>query len=76
LRAVVDAKVRKQIVLLQRFARRDNAEAVLAGAGQMERLLAMPPDCGTRDELVGIEGAAAREYFTALAQIVPEDMRF
>jgi CRISP-associated protein Cas1 len=40
-RAVVEAKVRKQIVLLQRFARRDNAEAVLARAGQMDGLLAM-----------------------------------
>ena len=75
-RAVVSAKVRKRIVLLQRFARRDNAGDVLAGAGQMEQLLAMLPDCGTRDELMGIEGAAAREYFGALARVVPDDMRF
>jgi CRISP-associated protein Cas1 len=75
-RAVVSAKVRKQIVLLQRFARRDNADDVLAGAGQMEHLLAMLPGCGTRDELMGIEGAAAREYFGALARIMPDDMRF
>jgi CRISPR-associated protein Cas1 len=36
----------------------------------------MLPDCGTRDELMGIEGAAAREYFTAMAHLVPEAMRF
>jgi CRISPR-associated protein Cas1 len=35
-RAVVSAKVRKQIVLLQRFARRDNSEDVLSRAGQMD----------------------------------------
>ena len=75
-RAVVSTKIRKQIVLLQRFARRDNAEAVLSRAGQMEQLAAMLPGCGTRDELMGIEGAAAREYFAALADIVPEDMQF
>lgn len=75
-RAVVDAKVRKQIVLVQRFARRGNAEAVMAKAEQMESLLAMLADCSTRDELMGIEGAAAREYFAALEQIVPEDMHF
>ncbi|MGH3422547.1 MAG: CRISPR-associated endonuclease Cas1, partial [Streptosporangiaceae bacterium] len=75
-RAVVDAKVRKQIVLLQRFARRDDAEAVMAGAKRMEGLLAMLTDCGTRDELMGIEGAAAREYFAALERIVPEEVRF
>jgi CRISP-associated protein Cas1 len=75
-RAVVSAKVRKQIVLLQRFARRDNAGDVLAAAGQMEQLLAMLPGCATRDEVMGIEGAAAREYFGALARIMPDGMRF
>jgi len=75
-RAVVEAKVRKQIVLLQRFARRDNAEAVMAKVEQMNGVLAMLGDCGTRDEVMGIEGAAAREYFAALEQIVPEDMSF
>ena len=75
-RAVVEAKVRKQIVLLQRFARRDNAEGVMAAAGQMDGLLAMLGDCGTRDEAMGIEGAAARQYFAALEQILPEEMRF
>jgi CRISP-associated protein Cas1 len=75
-RAVVDAKVRKQVVLLQRFGRRDNSEVVSEAVGQMEQLLAMLPDCGTRDELMGMEGAAAREYFAALGQIVPEGMRF
>jgi CRISPR-associated protein Cas1 len=75
-RAVVDAKVRKQIVLLQRFARRDNSEAVISRTQQMESLLTMLADCSTREELMGIEGAAAREYFAALEQIVPEDMHF
>jgi len=75
-RAVVDAKVRKQMILLQRFARRDNSETVMNAIGQMQQLLAMLPACGTRDELMGIEGAAAREYFAALAQIVPDGMRF
>jgi CRISPR-associated protein Cas1 len=75
-RAVVDAKVRKQQVLLQRLARRDNSEIVSAAVGQIGQLLAMLPACGTREELMGIEGAAAREYFAALGQIVPEGLRF
>ena len=70
-RAVVDAKVRKQIVLLRRFARRDNAEAVTAAAGQMDQLLVMLPDCGTRDELMGIEGAAARHISAPWARSCP-----
>jgi CRISP-associated protein Cas1 len=75
-RAVVSTKVRKQAVLLQRYARRENADHVMARAAQMEQLAAMLPGCGTRDELMGIEGAAAREYFAGFAGILPEDMRF
>jgi len=75
-RAVVDAKVRKQMVLLQRLARRDNTEIVSSAVGQISELLAMLPQCGTRDELMGIEGAAAREYFAALGQIMPDGLRF
>lgn len=75
-RAVVDAKVRKQMILLQRFARRDNHEAVMAAVHQIDQLLAMLPECATSDEAMGIEGAAARGYFSALSQILPEEMRF
>jgi len=75
-RAVVDAKIRKQMVLLRRLARRDNAEIVTAAARQMDQLLVMLPDCATRDELMGIEGAAARAYFAALGQVLPEGMTF
>lgn len=75
-RAVVEAKIRKQIVLLQRFARRDNAGTVLGQATQMDQLTAMLPDCGTRDELMGIEGAAARTYFAAMEHLVPAEMSF
>jgi CRISPR-associated protein Cas1 len=75
-RAVVNAKVTKQVTLLRRFARRENAERVLTRAAQMEHLTSMLPDCSTRDELMGIEGASAREYFAALAELMPEDMQF
>ncbi len=75
-RAVVDAKIRKQLVLLQRLARRDNSEIVSAAVGQIGELAAMLPECGTREELMGIEGAVAREYFGALGQIMPDGLRF
>lgn len=61
---------------MQRFARRDNSEEIMARCVQMEQLAAMLPGCTTRDELMGIEGAAAREYFAGLPGILPEDMRF
>jgi CRISPR-associated protein Cas1 len=75
-RAVIKAKVRKQMILLQRLARRANAEAVASAVSQMDHLLTMLADCGTRDELMGIEGAAARTYFGALGPLMPEGMTF
>lgn len=75
-RAVVAAKAGKQKILLQRLARRDNHEALLEAVRRIDHLLAMLPDCASRDEVMGIEGAAAREYFGALSQVVPGDMAF
>lgn len=75
-RAVVNAKAGKQRILLQRLARRDNHEPVMAAVQHIDHLLAMLPECASRDEVMGIEGAAAREYFTALGQVMPGDMRF
>lgn len=75
-RALVLAKVRKQVVLLQRLGRRGTAETVRAATGQMNQLLAMIPAAADRDELMGLEGAAAREYFGALGCIVPDGVKF
>jgi CRISPR-associated protein Cas1 len=75
-RAVVDAKARKQMILLQHYARRDNREAVTDAVGQIRQLLSMLPECRTRDELMGMEGAVAREYFNALGQILPAGLGF
>ena len=75
-RAVVEAKIRKQIVLLQRFGRRDTAEAVADGARQMRQLLVLLPDAATREELMGVEGAAGRTYFAALQVLLPASLNF
>ncbi|MGV9976534.1 CRISPR-associated endonuclease Cas1 [Micromonospora wenchangensis] len=75
-RAVVEAKLRKQIVLIQRITRRDNHEDLAASVDAMRRMLALLPDAATRDEIMGVEGAAARAYFTALSLAVPEPLRF
>lgn len=75
-RAVVEAKLRKQVVLLQRLGRRDTAEVVAEATSQISGLIGMLPDCSERDGLMGVEGAAAREYFAALGAIVPQELRF
>ena len=74
--AIVEAKVRKQIVLLQRFGRRAHAEVVGEAVSEMRGLLRMLPDCTAIDEAMGMEGAAARIYFPCFGQLVPAELQF
>lgn len=75
-KVVVSAKLRKQLVLLQRFGRRDSLEACAQAITQIGAALSMIDDAETADELMGLEGIGAREYFAALGQMVPEGVRF
>lgn len=75
-RRIVEAKVRKQIVVLQRFGRRDHADVVREAVSGMKGLLGLLPAAGTTEELMGIEGAAAAAYFPVLGALVPEALAF
>jgi CRISPR-associated protein Cas1 len=75
-RAVVEAKVRKQAVVLRRLARREDAAIAAEAADLMIRLLPMLLEAGATEELMGVEGAAARAYFGALGVMMPEGLRF
>lgn len=75
-RTVVDAKVRKQVALLQRLARRDTARDVSDAVHAMRGYVAMLADAGTRDEIMGLEGAAAREYFQAWPELLGPGLGF
>jgi CRISPR-associated protein Cas1 len=75
-RAVVEAKIGKQVVLVQRLIRRDRHEDVVEHVAAMRSLLVMLPAATDRDQLMGVEGAAAREYFAALGLLLPEPLGF
>lgn len=75
-RAIIDAKIHKQRVLLQRAARRGNADRVVDAVGQLGELRQMLPDAHSPQELMGVEGAAARFYFPCLGALMPEELRF
>ncbi len=75
-RAVVDGKIRKQIVLLQRFGRRAHVDLTRDAVSEMRHLLTLVPQCGTTEEAMGMEGAAARVYFPCLGQLFPEGLQF
>lgn len=75
-RAVVNAKITKQRVLLQRANRRRTVEKTRDAIAVLNSLLAMLPDAGTTEEMMGLEGAAAAAYFPCLGVMMPEELRF
>jgi CRISPR-associated protein Cas1 len=84
-RAVVEAKLRKQMVLLQRSARRrtdaaedhdKTADIVGHAAEHIRQLAAMLPDATDRSGLMGLEGAAAKAYFDAVSALMPDGLAF
>ncbi len=75
-RDIVEATVRKQIVVLQRFGRRDHIDVVEGAVSGMRNVLAMLPACTSVDEVLGIEGAAASSYFPAYGALLPEELAF
>jgi CRISPR-associated protein Cas1 len=62
--AFVDGKITNMRVALLRAARRDDDRQAVAGADLLAGLAA--PDAGDLDTLLGVEGAATREYYQAL----------
>jgi CRISP-associated protein Cas1 len=64
-RALVEAKIRKQAVLLRRMMRKDTADMLAESVEMMEGYADMLPQAKDREEIMGLEGAAARAYFQA-----------
>jgi len=75
-RAVVAAKIRHQITVLQRFNTRDASEYVAQQLGLMRQMLGSVPNAADRSELMGVEGAAAKAYFASVSSLLPEPLRF
>lgn len=75
-RAIVEAKITKQIVVLQRLGRREHAELVPGAIAAMTHALALLPEATNAAELMGVEGAAAAAYFPALGSLLPVDLSF
>jgi CRISPR-associated protein Cas1 len=74
-RAFVSGKVTNQVALLQRYA----VGAPESYAAPREQLTAVRPllaSCAEIDVLLGVEGAAARNYFQAFGLLLPEGFRF
>lgn len=75
-RVIVAAKIAKQMTLLRRFGKKASAETVSTAVTRMSALMAMLEDAGTVDEVMGLEGAAANEYFPAYGSLFPVGLNF
>lgn len=75
-RAIVNAKIRNQIHVLNRIARRDPAQHLADTAARMRAWREETTHAADTDELMGIEGTASAAYFDALAMCAPPTVDF
>ena len=74
--SLIGAKIRGQIHVLTRIARRDQAVHVADTTAHMYAWRRSLTDARTLDEIMGIEGACSNAYFDALSACVPADVTF
>ena len=74
--SLIGAKIRGQVHVLTRIARRDEAVHVADTTAHMHAWRRSLAGARTLDEIMGIEGACSNAYFDALAACVPADVTF
>jgi len=74
--AVGEAKIKKQVVLVKRFAQGRDAAELAGTISAMYASFEAVSAAAARDELMGLEGAAARSYFAAYARLLPPSLPF
>ena len=74
--SLIGAKIRGQIHVLTRIARRDETVHVADTTAHMHAWRRSLAVARTLDEVMGIEGACSNAYFDALAACVPADVTF
>ena len=74
--SLIGAKIRGQIHVLTRIARRDETVHVADTTAHMHAWRRSLAGARTLDEVMGIEGACSNAYFDALSACVPADVTF
>ena len=74
--SLIGAKIRGQIHVLTRIARRDEAVHVADTTAHMHAWRRSLAGARTLDEIMGIEGACSNAYFDAFSACVPADVTF
>ena len=74
--SLIGAKIRGQVHVLTRIARRDETVHVADTTAHMYAWRRSLADARTLDEIMGIEGACSNAYFDALSACMPADVTF
>ena len=73
---IIEAKIRNQQVILRRYNRRRNSNAVKSIIIAMETIANFIPKTIIVNRIMGYEGIAAKNYFSALGKMVSKDFAF
>lgn len=73
---ILEAKVNNRIVVLRRFNRHRNSEAVEDAVKRIIYLKNKIPYADELDVLLGFEGSCARLCFSAISNLLPEEFKF
>lgn len=72
---IIDAKIRNQIVLLRRYARRTDIP-IERSVKEMQYMCGKVYQADTVEQIMGYEGYAARIYFKMLGQLIDKEFAF
>ena len=73
---IIEAKIHNQKVILRRYNRRRNSDKVLKNIKSMETILKFIPKTILINRIMGYEGVAAKNYFSALGEMVSKEFSF
>ena len=73
---IIEAKIHNQKVILRRYNRRRNSDKVLKNIKSMETILKFIPKTILINRIMGYEGVAAKNYFSALGEMVSTEFSF
>lgn len=73
---IVEAKIHNQKVILRRYNRLRNLDNVLKKIRAMETILKFIPKTILINRIMGYEGVAAQNYFSALGEMVSKEFSF
>lgn len=73
---IIEAKLHNQQVILRRYYRRRNSDNVAKIIKSIETISKFIPNTILISRIMGYEGIAAKNYFAALAEMVPKDFAF